>query len=269
MSLKRRHSDVVENNAGAGPSSDVFESEPIEDRTSTFVAYFSPTVPPKELQKHGEAKSASHRMLAWRTRSSAQRTIGSGQRSLETGYDDDGEKFGGKRVLSVLESLKVEGSIVVARWYGGVMLGPVRFTHIENCAREAVQAWHQHQQAQILEKSRLLEEKREILRLTEELKERDGSIAALRGLLESKTKQSDTSTSARDDSKHSSQPQAMDYDSLPLQRLRLLDKARDRTIEFLLKQIDAAEKKVETPQSLTSADGISAVKTSDPVPKPP
>ena len=30
---------------------------------------------------------------------------------------------------------------MVARWYGGVLLGPVRFRHIENCAREAIKVW--------------------------------------------------------------------------------------------------------------------------------
>jgi hypothetical protein len=33
----------------------------------------------------------------------------------------------------------------------------------------------------------------------------------------------------------------MDYSAMPLQRLRLLDKARDATLAFILKQIDKAE----------------------------
>lgn len=53
--------------------------------------------------------------------------------------NDDGEKYGSDRLLRVL---KEEGAsdvlVVCSRWYGGTMIGPIRFTHIETCAREAV-----------------------------------------------------------------------------------------------------------------------------------
>ena len=39
--------------------------------------------------------------------------------SLQSGSDDDGEQHGGRHVLSVLEQDGVQGSLVVARWYGG------------------------------------------------------------------------------------------------------------------------------------------------------
>ena len=246
MSLKRRRSDEGEAVAASDVDQQIFISESIEDRTSTFIGYFSPTIPPKELQSQANIESASHRMLAWRRRSSSQRTIG-GHRHLESSFDDDGERYGGKKVLGVLEALQIEGSLVVARWYGGIMLGPVRFTHIETCAREAVRSWQQHELAVTQEKSRIQAEEKEKDRLIDELKERDGSISALRSLLGSKT---ETKPTASLESKPPSQTQGMDYAALPLPRLRLLDKARDSTIAFLLKEIDAAEsKRAESPGS--------------------
>lgn len=242
--MKRRHSQTAGEQSTTGPpGEDVFVSESIDDRTSTFIGYFSPSIAPKDLQRRSDIKAASHRMLAWRRRSSSQRTI-AGQRPLETGYDDDGEKYGGKRVLSVLETMKVEGSLVVARWYGGVMLGPVRFTHMENCAREAVQAWQQSQAAAAEEKAQVEAEAKETARLVEELQERDSSIAALRSLLASKSKREESAAALNESKLLSPKQQAIDYASLPLQRLRALDKARDSTIAFLLKQIDAAEARI-------------------------
>ena len=51
-------------------------------------------------------------------------------------YDDDGEDAAGGRLLHLLQILDVKDTIVVVtRWYGGVKLGPTRFTHINNAAR--------------------------------------------------------------------------------------------------------------------------------------
>ncbi len=80
-------------------------------------------------------------MAAWR-KPSKQRALSKNlPRLFETGSDDDGERYAGKKLERVLEEAGVEGAVVVARWYGGVLLGPVRFTHIEECAREAIGKW--------------------------------------------------------------------------------------------------------------------------------
>lgn len=83
-------------------------------------------------------------MAAWR-RASTQRTLlttgGASGVTYTTSSDDDGEKYAGKRLEKVLNELNVQGTVVVARWYGGVLLGPVRFTHIENVARDAIARW--------------------------------------------------------------------------------------------------------------------------------
>lgn len=244
-------------------SDDLYRSEPIEDRTSTFIGYFSPTLAPKELQRHVEFKSASHKMLAWR-RESKQRTLPGSKPQLDIGNDDDGEKYGGKKIEGVLESMKVMGSCVVARWYGGVMLGPVRFTHMENCARGAVKAWQEAQAEESTKKRKLAEDEEDRKALAKSLGDRDGSIVVLRTLASEKegkvkaailagvealaaTDGEEAAMPAETVSVPSSsapltpQKPALDYSAMPLERLRALDKARDATLSFLLKRISKAE----------------------------
>ena len=51
--------------------------------------------------------------------------------------DDDGESAAGGRLLQLLQNTSVRDVlVVVSRWYGGVKLGPARFTHINNAARD-------------------------------------------------------------------------------------------------------------------------------------
>lgn len=52
-------------------------------------------------------------------------------------YDDDGESAAGGRLLKLLALVGAENvAVVVSRWFGGVLLGPARFTHINNAARQ-------------------------------------------------------------------------------------------------------------------------------------
>lgn len=266
MSQKRKRSEE----ASPDDSAPISRSEPIEDRSSTFVGYFAPTIDAGKLQKLPEIQNASHRILGYR-RESNQRSL-TVQRQYITGHDDDGEKYGGKRVEKVLESMKVVGACVVARWYGGVMLGPVRFTHIEECAKGAISKWQQDEADQRAKKRKVDEEAVEQKRIAAALVERDKSIDVLRkmaakkegqvkdgivagaealtggGVSEHHGKASHRYDTERDSkSRQSSSPierdskPAIDYTAMPLQRLRALDKARDATLSFLLKRIDRAE----------------------------
>jgi hypothetical protein len=55
---------------------------------------------------------------------------------------DDGEQYGGSHLLKVLnEEGTVDILVVCSRWFGGTMLGPIRFQHIEKCARAALEGW--------------------------------------------------------------------------------------------------------------------------------
>ena len=227
MSQKR-----VRSPSPASPSP-IFRSSPIEDRSSTFIAFYSPTLAPKELQADTEFKSASHRIAAWRNPSS-QRALNA-QPLFETGHDDDGEKYGGKALEKVLIETKVEGAVVVARWYGGVMLGPARFDHMKNCARDAIMQWSQDRETSV-KKAKVRGDEAEKERLIQTLPERDQSITVLRDLLAEKSQQSSSASN-----KKRTPAKIPDYSTLPLATLEKLEQVRDATIGWILKQIEKAE----------------------------
>ena len=228
----------------------------IDDRSSTFVAYFTPTLPLKALQSLPEVADASHKIAAWRRKSNQQSVTGSTR--YVTGHEDDGEKYGGKRVEKVLETLKVEGTCVVARWYGGVLLGPVRFKHIEDCATEAITKWRKSASETAAKKKKKeifdAEDKERLLKL---LASRDQNIVVLRALAlekEAGVKQAraasveheeagktDGGTLEMNTSPTTEQRLALDYSTFSADQLRKLETARDATLRFLLKRIEKAE----------------------------
>ena len=250
--MSRKRSLSPDEGINPAKAANFFKSSPIEDRSSTFIGVFSPIKSATELQKLPEFKTATHRMAAWR-KASAQRTLaGPGSTSKPTyvtGSDDDGEKYGGKRIEKVLSELNVEGAVVVTRWYGGVLLGPARFTHIENAAKEAIQLWKSSIEEVAKRRKLEADESKEKQRLAQSLEERDQSITVLRQLLAEKSaKQSQVESCPITTSSQaiSSPAKGPDYISMPLLGLKQLDKARDATISWLLKQIDLAESKTSS-----------------------
>lgn len=58
--------------------------------------------------------------------------------------DDDGEDGAGRCLAHLLEMRGEDGVLVlVSRWYGGTKLGPKRFAHITNVARELLVKCHE------------------------------------------------------------------------------------------------------------------------------
>ncbi|MCJ1272803.1 hypothetical protein MMC21_000592 [Puttea exsequens] len=225
MSLKRGRS--------SSPSALAFFTSPaIEDRSSKFIAVYSPTASARALQSRAEFKSATHRIAAWR-KPSSQLSLSS-QVLHDIGNDDDGEKYGGKSLERLLVSMNVEGSLVVARWYGGVMLGPVRFDHIRNCAVDAIRQCREKSDNQA-KKIKIETDQKEKERLVDVLQERDQSIVVLRGLLAEKLE-----TLSSQDSKSAGRTKTPDYSIMPLPTLQKLETVRDRTIGWILKQIEKA-----------------------------
>lgn len=265
MSLKRGRDEPQQQLSGTdaidSQAAGIFESSPIEDRSSTFVGLFSPTVPAKELQNHSPYKKASHRILAWRKPSTQQslakfKTSGGPSIIYSTGCDDDGEKYAGKKLEKLLVDLNVEGAIVVARWYGGVLLGPVRFAHIEQVARDAINKWRASADAATSSKRQKVEvpitlspaeEAERKTRLVTTLENRDNSIKVLRELLAEKKAVGASGSPVKETEAvpvaASSQSSTPDYASFPLSKLLQLEKAKDTTISWILKQIDDAETK--------------------------
>jgi hypothetical protein len=255
MPPKRPASPTVDD---ASLPSKVFISESIHDRKSTFVGYYAHhCTKPKELQIREDVRSASHKILAWRLPSNQKTLLSSSRPIFKTGHDDDGENWAGRKIEKIMEELEVQGVIMVARWYGGELLGPARFTHIETAAKNAVDAWRSATSGGVSKKSRLdgqIEQemaassekpmrpeelqrrKREIIQT---LQRRDESIAALRTLLEQKKSAADPKLPQP--AVNASPGRTMNYELMPFNRLQPLENARDMTIGFLLKEIDKAE----------------------------
>lgn len=257
MSRKRPAPETAEKQSSEADN--VYLSPPIHDRSSIFVAAFSPILSHRALQEIPAFSDATHRIAGWRVPSKQRRIIPDGKLNYDLGHDDDGEAYAGKKVERVLESMNVEGSAVVARWYGGVLLGPVRFTHIESCAKRAIIIWQETSKAagSVLEpgvdqkKRQKLsdDDQANVTAMCDLLTERDHSIVVLRELLAEKTGKGTKKIATQGISSSQNGGNAPSevkratpvYASMPLETLKRLEDARDRTITFLLKQIDLAE----------------------------
>lgn len=149
-------------------------SSEIKDRDSIFTAYIFRATSRAEANScvshvrhviHAN-QPATHEMSALRYMTPKKGKTGlDGPDDFEvvSGQDDDGETYGAGRILGVLEKEKVVDVVVVcSRWfvswvlssshvrgiisynmirYGGTMLGPIRFTHIEKCTLEVCYAF--------------------------------------------------------------------------------------------------------------------------------
>ncbi|KAH4608864.1 hypothetical protein HBI67_057100 [Parastagonospora nodorum] len=242
MALKRERS------LSPSPLPTIFKSSKIDEQTSSFIGAFSPSLSAKDLQQLPEFRSASHRIAAWRKRSRQKSLMPNSKILYDLGHDDDGEKWAGGRLQNVLNDTQAEGVVVVARWYGGQNIGPIRFTHIENCAKEAIWKWKVA--ATALEKESASKKQRtddEARRkeLIKNLQERDFNIFTLRKLLaEKKAKLEEQEVAPPTPQK----PQV--YEKMSLEALGRVDKARDATIAFVLKQIDKVEEELRLVEAL-------------------
>ncbi|KAL5514681.1 hypothetical protein ACEPAG_1997 [Sanghuangporus baumii] len=155
-------------------------SSEIRDRGSLFIASIYRASSPSSASKchayhknvvHG-SNPATHEICAWRCMNLKRGCDGLGgpdDFELVSGKDDDGEDNGGRSVLRTMEKAGViDAIVIVSRWFGGTLLGPVRFTHIETCTREVCRTF------------KLIEEVEGVI---EELKELDERLAQLRSEL--------------------------------------------------------------------------------------
>jgi len=79
-----------------------------------------------------KVSKASHNMIAYRFYDKE-------RECMVSDNDDDGEKGSGAKLAALLEmSDTMDCIVIVSRWYGGVHLGPARFKHISNTARDAL-----------------------------------------------------------------------------------------------------------------------------------
>ncbi|XP_038664492.1 protein IMPACT isoform X2 [Scyliorhinus canicula] len=117
----------------------IIHGEPITDRRSTFQAHLAPVVTPNQvklllhdLYQNKKIVNATHNIYAYRIYCEDKQTF------LQD-CEDDGETAAGGRLLHLLQILDARNVlVVVSRWYGGILLGPDRFKHINNCARNVL-----------------------------------------------------------------------------------------------------------------------------------
>ncbi|KAJ7704407.1 ribosomal protein S5 domain 2-type protein [Mycena rosella] len=117
----------------------MFLAEPIIDRKSAFVGRACAISHPSEvpiilahLMSDRRIARAAHPIInAWRCQ------VGT---LLHQDNDDDGETAAGGRLAHLLHILEVDNVLViVTRYFGGIHLGPDRFKHINQAARNALE----------------------------------------------------------------------------------------------------------------------------------
>ncbi|GJE85019.1 UPF0029-domain-containing protein [Phanerochaete sordida] len=118
---------------------EIIEAEPVVDRKSAFVGRACRITDPSQvpiilahLMSDRRIARAAHPIInAWRCQ------VGS---VLHQDNDDDGETAAGGRLAHLLQILEVNNVlVVVTRYFGGVLLGPDRFKHINQAARNALE----------------------------------------------------------------------------------------------------------------------------------
>ncbi|KJA28881.1 hypothetical protein HYPSUDRAFT_61717 [Hypholoma sublateritium FD-334 SS-4] len=138
----------------------VATSQEFRDRGSIFVANIYQATSPALAQarvnhlKHvvHRTRKATHEISAWRCmilKSGRTGLGGPDDFEISQGKKDDGENWAGGKVLKVMENMAViDAVVIVSRWYGGTMLGPARFSHIETCAEEVCKKFKQNEELQ-------------------------------------------------------------------------------------------------------------------------
>ncbi|GAA32030.1 protein IMPACT-B [Clonorchis sinensis] len=124
---------------------ELFHGDPLVDRKSVFQAHCCRAKTIGEVSRFistlledRKISTATHNILAWRILT---RLDGAASSVIHSDCDDDGETHAGSRLLHLLTISGVENvAVMVSRWYGGIQLGPDRFKHINNVARQLLMA---------------------------------------------------------------------------------------------------------------------------------
>ncbi|KAB7493818.1 Protein IMPACT [Armadillidium nasatum] len=119
---------------------EVYEGKGIWDRGSCFTPYLAPVTSEKEvrgvIEKIEDCRKVS---TAWRN-TYAYRYVGEGGKVVEVG-EDGGEPKAGGNLLKRLINYNANNVIVfISRRFGGSMLGPDRFKHLNDAADDVLVA---------------------------------------------------------------------------------------------------------------------------------
>ena len=115
----------------------IYAGRPLVDRKSKFIAFVASVKTEKEVRivfdelwRNKKISIATHNIQSYRLNCNG---------TIVCDFDDDGEHAAGKELLRMLEQINAENvCVMVSRWFGGILLGPDRFRHISNTAREAL-----------------------------------------------------------------------------------------------------------------------------------
>lgn len=117
---------------------EIHHGESFVDRKSVFQGHIASISHTKQVKlvldslcQSKKIAAATHNIYAYRISSKDKQDV------FYQGCEDDGETQAGSRMLHLMQIVDACNVIVVVtRWYGGVHLGPDRFKHINNCARQ-------------------------------------------------------------------------------------------------------------------------------------
>jgi len=136
---RKKRAEQSEAEARMPEGVDFTVAEPIVDRKSVFIGRACRITHPSQvpmilahLMSDRKIARAAHPIInSWRCR------VGN---NLHQDNDDDGETAAGGRLAHLLQILDVENVlVVVTRYFGGIHLGPDRFKHINQAARNALE----------------------------------------------------------------------------------------------------------------------------------
>ncbi|KXN85287.1 Protein IMPACT [Leucoagaricus sp. SymC.cos] len=210
-------------------------STEIRDRGSTFVANIFTASSSEEAKSHTKYvkhvlhgnRKATHEIAAWRCMVVKPGCTGLGgpeEFQVESESMDDGERCAGDRTLKVMQNLAViDAVVVVSRWYGGTLLGPSRFDHIETCTAEVCRAFKRSEELResittLDTLDTLLEGLREELKTFQQAVRKSNSPTTLDGDSESQVR---------------TEKKKPDYSSIDLAKARRLIKARENSIKWV------------------------------------
>uniref|UniRef100_A0A8C7SEM5 Impact RWD domain protein n=1 Tax=Oncorhynchus mykiss TaxID=8022 RepID=A0A8C7SEM5_ONCMY len=136
LKLNKENIHLFENHSSDEELPPIKLGETITERRSTFQPHLAPVVTPRQVRmvldklfENKKIASATHNIYAYRIYCEE-------KQSFLQDCEDDGETAAGGRLLHLLQILDVRNVlVVVSRWYGGILLGPDRFKHINNSAR--------------------------------------------------------------------------------------------------------------------------------------
>ena len=115
---------------------EIFHGEPLTDHRSTFQAHLAKVESVKQVKLVTDALLSNRKIADATHNIVAYRVCINNEGLISQDCDDDGETAAGGRLLHLLQILDVKNVVVVvSRWFGGILLGPNRFKHIKNVAR--------------------------------------------------------------------------------------------------------------------------------------